>query len=80
METWETIRLRCRRDGEKIKPVARELGSRRIRFGNIFGAMGSSSSWHIPTGAYGAAASNGDDGAKQQLPLRSGRCILIAKQ
>lgn len=26
METWETIRLRCRRDGEKIKPVARELG------------------------------------------------------
>jgi hypothetical protein len=26
METWETIGLRCRRDGEKIKPVARELG------------------------------------------------------
>jgi transposase len=26
METWETIRLRCRRDGEKIKPVARDLG------------------------------------------------------
>ena len=26
MEVWETIRLRCRRDGEKIKPVARELG------------------------------------------------------
>ena len=26
LETWETIRLRCRRDGEKIKPVARELG------------------------------------------------------
>jgi len=25
METWETIRLRCRRDGEKIKPVARDL-------------------------------------------------------
>jgi transposase len=26
MEVWESIRLRCRRDGEKIKPVARELG------------------------------------------------------
>jgi transposase len=26
METRETIRLRCRRDGEKIKPVARDLG------------------------------------------------------
>jgi hypothetical protein len=26
LETWETIRLRCRRDGEKIKPVARDLG------------------------------------------------------
>jgi hypothetical protein len=26
MDTWETIRLRCRRDGEKIKPVARDLG------------------------------------------------------
>jgi transposase len=26
MDTWETIRLRCRRDGEKIKVVARELG------------------------------------------------------
>lgn len=26
METWVTIRLRCRRDGEKIKAVARELG------------------------------------------------------
>ena len=26
MEIWETIRLRCRRDGEKIKVVARELG------------------------------------------------------
>ncbi len=26
LKTWETIRLRCRRDGEKIKPVARELG------------------------------------------------------
>ena len=26
MEIWETIRIRCRRDGEKIKPVARELG------------------------------------------------------
>jgi transposase len=26
METWETIRLRCRRDGETIKSVARELG------------------------------------------------------
>jgi transposase len=26
METWETIRLRCRRDGEKIKVVARDLG------------------------------------------------------
>ena len=26
MEIWETIRLRCRRDGEKIKPVARDLG------------------------------------------------------
>jgi transposase len=26
MDVWETIRLRCRRDGEKIKPVARELG------------------------------------------------------
>ena len=26
METWETIRLRCRRDGEKIKAVARDLG------------------------------------------------------
>jgi len=25
METWETIRLRCRRDNEKIKPVARDL-------------------------------------------------------
>ncbi|MGI8961819.1 MAG: hypothetical protein ACR2IV_19085 [Bryobacteraceae bacterium] len=25
MEVWETIRLRCRRDGEKIKPVARDL-------------------------------------------------------
>lgn len=26
MDIWETIRLRCRRDGEKIKVVARELG------------------------------------------------------
>jgi hypothetical protein len=26
MDTWETIRLRCRRDGEKIKSVARDLG------------------------------------------------------
>ncbi len=26
LEVWETIRLRCHRDGEKIKPVARELG------------------------------------------------------
>jgi transposase len=26
MEVWESIRLRCRRDGEKIKPVVRELG------------------------------------------------------
>jgi transposase len=26
MEVWESIRLRCRRDGEKIKPVARDLG------------------------------------------------------
>lgn len=26
MEIWETIRIRCRRDGEKIKPVARDLG------------------------------------------------------
>jgi len=26
METWETIRIRCRRDGDKIKVVARELG------------------------------------------------------
>jgi transposase len=26
MDTWETIRLRCRRDGEKIKVVARDLG------------------------------------------------------
>jgi len=26
MDTWETIRIRCRRDGEKIKVVARELG------------------------------------------------------
>jgi transposase len=26
MEHWETIRLRCRRDGEEIKPVARDLG------------------------------------------------------
>jgi transposase len=26
MEIWETIRLRCRRDGEKIKVVARDLG------------------------------------------------------
>ena len=26
METWETIRLRCRRDGEPIKSVARDLG------------------------------------------------------
>lgn len=26
MKTWEIIRLRCRRDGEKIKPVARDLG------------------------------------------------------
>jgi len=26
METWETIRLRCRRDKEQIKPLARELG------------------------------------------------------
>jgi transposase len=25
MDTWETIRLRCRRDGEKIKVVARDL-------------------------------------------------------
>jgi transposase len=25
MEIWETIRLRCRRDGEGIKPVARDL-------------------------------------------------------
>ena len=26
IDTWETIRLRCRRDGEKIKVVARDLG------------------------------------------------------
>jgi transposase len=26
MEVWESIRLRCHRDGEKIKPVARDLG------------------------------------------------------
>lgn len=26
MDTWATIRTRCRRDGEKIKVVARELG------------------------------------------------------
>jgi hypothetical protein len=26
METWETIRLRCRRDKEQIKPLARGLG------------------------------------------------------
>ena len=26
IDTWETIRIRCRRDGEKIKTVARELG------------------------------------------------------
>jgi transposase len=26
MDIWETIRIRCRRDGEKIKVVARELG------------------------------------------------------
>jgi len=26
MDTWETIRIRCRRDGEKIKVVARDLG------------------------------------------------------
>lgn len=26
MEIWESIRLRCHRDGEQIKPVARELG------------------------------------------------------
>ena len=26
MDTWETIRIRCRRDGEKIKVVARKLG------------------------------------------------------
>jgi transposase len=26
MEVWESIRLRCRRDGEQIKPTARELG------------------------------------------------------
>jgi|HubBroStandDraft_1064217.scaffolds.fasta_scaffold460659_2 hypothetical protein len=26
METWETIRLRCRRDKEQIKPLVRELG------------------------------------------------------
>jgi len=26
METWEAIRLRCRRDGERIKVVARDLG------------------------------------------------------
>lgn len=26
MEVWETIRLRCRREGEKIKVVARDLG------------------------------------------------------
>ncbi len=25
MKTWESIRLRCRRDGEKIKVVARDL-------------------------------------------------------
>lgn len=25
MEIWEAIRIRCRRDGEKIKPVARDL-------------------------------------------------------
>src|SRR5665213_1791075 len=25
MDSWETIRIRCRRDGEKIKVVAREL-------------------------------------------------------
>jgi len=26
MEVWESIRLRCRCDGEKIKPTARDLG------------------------------------------------------
>src|SRR5450631_4412413 len=26
MEIWESIRLRCRRDGAQIKPTARELG------------------------------------------------------
>jgi transposase len=26
MEVWESIRLRCHRDGEKIKPTARDLG------------------------------------------------------
>jgi anti-sigma regulatory factor (Ser/Thr protein kinase) len=26
VDVWETIRIRCRRDGEKIKPVARDLG------------------------------------------------------
>ena len=26
IENWETIRLRCRRDGEEIKPVARDMG------------------------------------------------------
>ena len=26
MKVWESIRLRCRRDGEKIKSVARDLG------------------------------------------------------
>jgi hypothetical protein len=26
MDVWETIRIRCRRNGEKIKAVARDLG------------------------------------------------------
>src|ERR1035441_3583107 len=26
MDVWETIRIRCRRNGEKIKTVARDLG------------------------------------------------------
>jgi hypothetical protein len=40
MDTWETIRLRCRRDGEKIKPVARDLGWHRIPCANTCAKMG----------------------------------------
>jgi hypothetical protein len=34
METWESIRLRCRRDGEKIKPLARDLEGGKFAMGN----------------------------------------------